>query len=330
MKALILTDHTDHSAENSLYALASELAIHPTITSVNVATRKTEANDAFFNCVKPVDLWATEINQHFTYDAHPHHLEQDIQKVDHQQYDFVWLRMPPPLSEKFLIYLAKIFEDKIIINDPMGIRKTGTKAFLLNFKAECPPMKLCKSLQEIIAFSQEFPIVLKPLRAYGGQGIVKIENGKIFEAKSQRKLADFMAQYEKAPQEYLAVKYLKNVGQGDKRIIVIDSHIMGASLRMPPKGSWICNAAMGGSSFITSPAPEEIEIVTSIDPVMRAHGIVMYGIDTLVDDNGKRVLSEINTTSVGGLPQIARLKGQPLVTKGVDLIVQNVLKRATC
>jgi len=46
----------------------------------------------------------------------------------------------------------------------------------------------------------------------------------------------------------------------------------------------------------------------------------MYGVDTLVGDDGKRVLSEINTTSIGGLPQIAAMNNLPLVERAIDLI----------
>jgi glutathione synthase len=140
-------------------------------------------------------------------------------------------------------------------------------------------------------------------------------------------LQDFAVQYERQPITYLAVRYLKNVRQGDKRIIVIDGQVMGASLRLPAEQSWICNVAMGGSSHYTEVAPEEIEIIQSIDPMLSSNGVVMYGVDTLVGDDGKRVLSEINTTSIGGLPQIAQLTGEPIVRRGIDLIVKNVLNR---
>ena len=130
-----------------------------------------------------------------------------------------------------------------------------------------------------------------------------------------------------APSKYLAVKYLKNVKKGDKRIVVIDGVIMGASLRLPPEDSWICNVSMGGSSNYSEVLPEEIEIVNAINPLLSAKGIVMYGVDTLVDDNNRRILSEINTTSIGGLPQIAKLSNKPMVERGIDLIVKYVLNR---
>ncbi len=84
--------------------------------------------------------------------------------------------------------------------------------------------------------------------------------------------------------------------------------------------SWLCNVAMGGSSNIAEVDVDEQKIIRVIDPVLSKMGIVMYGVDTLVGDDGKRVLSEINTTSIGGLPQIARLMKKPLVKEATDLI----------
>ena len=114
------------------------------------------------------------------------------------------------------------------------------------------------------------------------------------------------------------MKYLKNVKQGDKRIVVVNGEILGASLRLPAENSWLCNVAMGGSSNVAQVEKEEEEIIQLINPTLSDKGIVMYGVDTLVSDDGKRVLSEINTTSIGGLPQIAAMNNLPLVEQAID------------
>lgn len=113
--------------------------------------------------------------------------------------------------------------------------------------------------------------------------------------------------------------------KGDKRVIVVGGKILGASLRLPAKDSWICNVAMGGSSNHAVADAEEITMVEKINPTLQKMGIVMYGVDTLVGDDGKRILSELNTTSIGGLPQIAALMGQPLVEEAVELIWAYIL-----
>jgi len=327
MKVLILTDHSNHSAENSLYELARALSTNNAVEKVDIASRKIESNFPFFDCQEVSNIYTTEVDASFDFDTIQHPLDNATSQNLISEYDFVWLRLPPPLSKNFLDYLEVVFSQSIIVNNPSAIYETGSKAFLMNFKDVCPPMKICKSIEDIIDFSSKFPIVLKPFREYGGKGILKLEGDRVSNGNSSFTFQEFATNFKKSPVDYLAVKYLKNVKKGDKRIVVIDGEIMGASLRLPLEDSWICNVAMGGTSNHSEVSPEEIEIVNTIDPILSAKGIIMYGVDTLVDDDNKRVLSEINTTSIGGLPQIAKLLNKPLVERGINLIVNNVLNK---
>jgi len=317
---LILTDHQNHSSENSLYALATAMVSHSITQKVDVVSRANVENKPFFDCVKGSAIHGTSITEDFKYAQEDHPLSKPTQLIRIRDYDLIWLRLPPPLSTRFLNSMDSIFKDAVIINNPSGIIKTGSKQFLLNFKNVCPPMKVCSSLSDIISFKNEFPIVLKPFREYGGRGIMKIDGDNVSVGNMLISFEEFTKQFEKNPTEYLAVKYLKNVGKGDKRIVVVNGEILGASLRLPAKGSWICNVAMGGTSNIADVDEEELTIVNTINPVLSRLGIVMYGLDTLVGDDGKRVLSEINTTSIGGLPQIAKLRKLPLVERAIELI----------
>jgi len=228
--------------------------------------------------------------------------------------------MPPPLNVEFLEFIDASFHDSLIINDPKSIYETGSKKFLMKFQSVCAPMKTCESLDDIVEFSSLFPIVLKPFNEYGGRGILKINGNTVSSGNEDFSFEDFANTYRQNPTHYLAVKYLKNVKQGDKRIVVVNGEILGASLRLPAEDSWLCNVSMGGTSNRTEVEPEEEEIIKLINPILTKMGIVMYGVDTLVGDDGKRVLSEINTTSIGGLPQIAAMKKEPLVERAIDLI----------
>jgi len=293
---------------------------HPKTESVTIASKVTELNKPFYEGDKNAELYAKNIQKDFAFTDINHPLSSGNEKVNTEEYDLIWLRLPPPLNPSFLKFIEHKFSNAVVINNPKGILATGTKEYLLNFPSVCPPMKICKSLEDIIEFKNDFPIVLKPLRGYGGKGIVKIKGEEVFKGKKSMSFSDFREEYKKDPIEYLAVKYLKNVGKGDKRIVVVNGEILGASLRLPAKDSWLCNVSMGGSSNHSDVDIEEEEIVKLINPILVQLGIVMYGVDTLVGDDGKRVLSEINTTSIGGLPQIAKLKNQPLVEKGIELI----------
>lgn len=319
-RVLILTDHSNHSSENSLYVLSQKMLDHPLTGSIDIVTRGIKENDSFFSAISSDKLYATEINNTFNYSQKEHPLSRDYRLVDINSYDLVWLRLPPPLSKAFLDFISKTFSGSVVINKPKSIYETGTKSFLTNFESVCPPMKICREVEDIIEFSQKFTIVLKPFREYGGKGIVKVNGDEVSSGQESWTLKYFCESYKQNSIDYLAVKYLKNVTQGDKRIVVVNGEILGASLRLPAKDSWLCNVAMGGSSNMTEIESEELEIIKAIDPLLSEMGIVMYGVDTLVGDNGKRVLSEINTTSIGGLPQIAAMRNEPLVEKAIDLI----------
>ncbi len=327
LKLLVLTDHSNHSAENSLYTLVQFMRLHPNCEQVDVATRGNELNGFFFIKFIPKNIFVTKVDRHFAFSSNGDAFKTNLRRSFLKDYDAVWLRMPPPLSSDFLAFLTQAFPNQLIINNPTGIYETGSKAFLLNFKDSCPPMSICTTIESIRDFKKQFPIVLKPYRDYGGKGIIRIDGDTVWDGGVKMTFKAFTNQYKEKSIPYLGVKFLKNVGQGDKRIVVVDGQIMGASLRLPAKGSWICNVAQGGTSNMAKVSEEEETIIQKINPILSKMGIVMYGVDTLVDDNGKRVLSEINTTSIGGLPQIARMEGKPLVKQATDLIWDYIIKK---
>ena len=329
-KLLVLTDHSNHSSENSLYTLVQSMRLHPNCAQIDVATRGKEINSFFFERLVPKSIFVNRVDKNFRFLPNGRAFKTNTRREFVQNYDVIWLRMPPPpLSNEFLNFLIHQFPDQLIINNPAGIYETGSKAFLVKFRDACPPMKICTSIEAINEFKDKFPIVLKPFRDYGGRGIVRIDGNTVWDGKEKKTFKQFTKQLEGKSINYLGVKFLKNVGQGDKRIVVVNGQIMGASLRLPAAGSWICNVAQGGSSNLTEVSEEEVKIIQKIDPVLSKMGIVMYGVDTLVDDDGKRVLSEINTTSIGGLPQIAQMQGKPLVKQATDLLWDYIIQKIT-
>ncbi len=324
---LILTDHAGHSAENSLYELARATYAHPMCRQLDIATRANTENDPFFKSFKGSQLTVSRVDDRFRFTVDGTAYQLDIRSVSLYDYDVVWLRMPPPLSLPFLEFLTGSFPNQLFINDPGGIYETGSKAFLLKVDEFCPPMKRCRSIEDIIEFKKQFPIVLKPLREYGGKGIVRIDEDTVWMRDERISFQAFVDQLSGSKVDYIGVKYLKNVSEGDKRIVVVNGEILGASLRLPAKGSWLCNISMGGSSNPSSVNSEERAIIEGIHPKLSALGIVMYGVDTLLDDDGCRVLSEINTTSIGGVAQIGQQKGEPTVEKAVDLIWDYIIEK---
>ncbi len=323
-KILALTDHRTHSKENSLYALLSQMASHTACSCLHVATRGSAQNASFFSSPHLSDLEVIQVTRDFRYEVTGSQYSRQALKVKPHDYDIILLRLPRPVSDAFLVALHELASDAVIINHPLGIIECSNKSFLLNFPELCPPIQLCKSAAEVVDFAQGRDIVLKPLREYGGKGLLKIVGHVISDDKTDWDLESYLPRIEPELETsgYLAMKYLKNVTNGDKRIIVVNGDILAASNRLPPKGSWLCNVAMGGSSVPAEPTKQEIHIVDTINPLLREHGILIYGVDTLEDDDGMRVLSEINTLSVGGFPQAERQTGRPIIAMTINKIFE--------
>lgn len=329
-KCLALTDHRKHSKENSLYALMAKLSQHPQCHRIDVASRGNSQNDAFFDEHSTTTLFVKKAKEDFVFDETGRFFLNDTQTVDLQDYDVILMRLPRPVSDDFFYFLAQTAAQKVIINHPLGILKTSTKAYLQHFPELCPPIKLCYSIAEILAFAEPFPIVLKPLKEYGGKGILKIDGTQLYEGNERYDTHEYLHSIRDYIEKegYLAMKFLKNVSEGDKRIIVIGDTILAASLRMPPEGSWMCNVAQGGRSLPTEVSPEEVAIVERISPKLKEDGVLIYGVDTLVDDNGQRILSEINTLSIGGFPQAERQTGQPILAQTIQKIITYVEEKS--
>ncbi len=325
-KYLALTDHSGHSKENSLYALMRTLAKHDKTHSVSVASRGDIRNEPFFNEVEESELYTTLVDKNFDYQSDGQQFISSEIKKKIKDFDVIIMRLPRPVSDDFLDFLTKEAEDKVIINHPHGIRKTSTKQYLLHFPEVCPEMKMVRSAADVKAFAERFPIVLKPLREYGGKGVVKIEKGKVYHGNEVLSLAEYLSiiKMELELDGYLAMKFLKNVTKGDKRILVVDGQILAASLRLPAEDSWLCNVAQGGKSVASEADEDEIKIINKITPFLKQEGVLIFGADTLVDDNGRRVLSEVNTLSIGGFPQAEKQTGRPILQQTIDLITDYV------
>jgi len=319
-KVLSLTDHGGHSKENSIYAILSQMSVHPQCDIVDVASRSNPVNNAFFENIDSTTLQVKNVDESFSYDPSGKQFIDNTSSTNLSDYDIIFMRLPRPVTDDFLHQLKKAAGDRIIINDPLGIITCSSKAFLVNFPEHCPPIQLCNSIAEVNAFSEQYDMVLKPLRAYGGKGLVKIVNGVLNDGVQDQDKDTYLKTIESELEEegYLAMKYLTNVKNGDKRLIVVGGEILASSLRLPAEDSWLCNVAQGGKSVSSTPTDEEYDLVRKIHPKLEENGILIYGVDTLEDDNGLRILSEINALSIGGFPQAEAQTGKPIIKTMLD------------
>lgn len=331
-RMLVITDHLTHKEGESIYPLLRTMAKNPACSSIEVASRGNLKNQGFFSRHDSTKVVSSLVDDNFTYQDNGEQFTNASLESDIKDFDVLFLRIDRPVTNSFLDFLITHVPQDKIINKPLGIKQTGSKEFLLNFRDICPPIRLCQNIDEILDLYHNFPIVLKPLESYGGKGILRIIDNIVWEKDKHYPLNEYKAIIQKNLEtngNYLAMKYLKNVSQGDKRLIVVNGKIMGATLRLPKEGSWICNLSMGGVSSFAEPDEQEIKIAETISPSIVEKGVVIFGFDTLVDDDGNRVLSEINTLNVGGLLQAEMHSGKPVIQESSNLIWSYICENIT-
>ncbi len=323
-RILVLTDHIGHSDQNSIYAILSQMLIHPRCHSIDIASRGLSKNTHFFDGMQRNTLIGNGVTSDFHYTKNGDCYLSNLRKLKPHNYDVVLMRLPRPISDDFLRWVEEVFTHAIMINKPSGIIVTSNKSYLVNLPDLCPHIRLCKSVADIEEEIAKYPIVLKPLKEYGGHGLLRIDGNTIDDGNKEYDTSHYLeALREDIEKEgILSMKYLKNVSEGDKRILVVGGEILAASLRIPAKGSWLCNVAQGGTSVYAEVTLQEREIINTITPKLAQYGIFIYGVDTLVADNGDRILSEINTMSIGGFPQAEAQTGRPIIKSLIDKIFE--------
>ncbi len=321
VRLLVITDHHNHQAYESLYPLLRAMYGHPACKKIVVISRAHPGNEPFFVKQKLQKVYGIEVDSTFDLEHSREALFSSPQAYSPTAFHQVLLRLPKPNPPDWFAWLESTLGSDKIINRPGGILKTGSKAYLQHFPGICPPLQLCHTLEEVDAFRQRFPIVLKPLSEAGGRGLVKIDGDRVWEGEDELSWQEYIPKLRESLQEsLLAMKYLRRVGQGDKRVLVVNGKIVGASLRLPAKDSWLCNVNMGGHAIASKPTAEEENIAKITSAALKKEGVIIYGFDTLEDDDGKRILSEINASNAGGFLPAQELSGEPVIERTAEFI----------
>ena len=113
----------------------------------------------------------------------------------------------------------------------------------------------------------------------------------------------------------IAQRYLPEIRQGDKRIILVDGEPAGAVSRMPLEGEARANFHAGGAATKADLTKREREICAAIGPALKERGLIFVGIDVIGD-----YLTEINVTSPTGIQEINRLDGVAIEAQIWDAI----------
>lgn len=208
------------------------------------------------------------------------------------EFDVILMRKDPPFDNEFLYatYLLDLAERRgaLVVNKPQSLRDCNEKLYTAWFPELTPPTIVTRQAELIRAFHQEHQdIILKPLDGMGGASIFRVDSsgnnlGVIIETLTQNGTQYTMVQ-----------RYLPEIVDGDKRILIIDGEPMPYALaRIPSQGETRGNLAAGGTGRPQPLSESDWELARRVGPELKRRGLTIVGLDVI----GNHV-TEINVTS---------------------------------
>jgi glutathione synthase len=232
-----------------------------------------------------------------------------------QELDVVLMRKDPPVDLEYL-YTTMLLERAeasgvLVVNRPAAVRNANEKLSIAWFPQCCTAMCVSRDQQQIRVFLQEQgDIVVKPLHGMGGESVFRIRQddpnlGVILETITAHGRQSAMAQ-----------RFIPEIDQGDKRILLIDGEPYPYALaRIPAAGESRGNLAVGGTGKGVELSERDRWICSQVGPTLREQGLLFVGLDVIGD-----YLTEINVTSPTCIRELDTRYGTDIAGQLMDSI----------
>jgi glutathione synthase len=234
-------------------------------------------------------------------------------------FDAIFMRKDPPFDVAYLhatqlLDLAQQ-DGAFVMNSPAGLRAANEKLFALNFPTIIPPTLVSQDSNRIKDFLQELggEMIIKPIDGHGGAGVFYVH-------REDRNLNSLLETATREGKEaIIAQRYLPEVRQGDKRLIVLNGAPLGCTLRVPRADEHRGNIHVGGTCIKAEVTPRDREICREVGPRLREEGLYFVGLDIIGD-----YLTEVNVTSPTGVQEIDTLDNVRLEANVIDFVEHKV------
>ncbi len=239
-------------------------------------------------------------------------VERELREMDR-----VLMRKDPPFDAEFF-YATHLLgqaerEGARVFNKPAALREHPEKLAILEFPQYLSPTLVTRDAAQIRAFHAEHgDIILKPLDGMGGMGIFRVKSdglnlGGIIETLNRDGAQTVMVQ-----------KFIPDIAQGDKRVLLIAGRPVPFCLaRIPQGGEVRGNLAAGGKGVAQPLSTRDREIAEALGPTLAARGLLLVGLDII----GER-LTEINVTSPTCFQEISDQTGCDVPALFIDALEQ--------
>jgi glutathione synthase len=243
--------------------------------------------------------------------------QRSVQPLD--AFDAVVVRKDPPFDMEYVYatYLLDLAQQHgaHIFNKPQAIRDHNEKLAIAQFPQFIAPTLVACDMARLRAFHAEHrDVIFKPLDGMGGTGVFRIgpdgQNlGAVLELLSDYGRRTIMAQ-----------RFIPEVMQGDKRILLIGGKVVPFSLaRVPQNGEVRANLAAGGLGVAQALSARDQEIAETLAPILYQRGLLLVGLDVIGD-----YLTEVNVTSPTCFQEIRQQQGFNVAAMFIDALEQAV------
>jgi len=225
-------------------------------------------------------------------DDHDWFVEIDRHVVPLRDFSAVVMRKDPPfdieyITTTWLLERAEA-EGAHVFNRPQALRDNSEKLSILEFPQFCVPTLVSREaalIHEFIEIQQD--VILKPLDGMGGSQIFRVRQND----PNRNVIVETLTH--EGGRTIMAQRYIPEIVDGDKRILIIDGQVVPYCLaRIPKAGETRGNLAAGGTGVARELTARDREIAESLAPILAARGLFLVGIDVIGP-----WLTEINVTS---------------------------------
>ncbi|MDA8944219.1 glutathione synthase [Porticoccaceae bacterium] len=233
--------------------------------------------------------------------------------------DVVIMRKDPPFDSEF-IYSTYILEaaeklGTLVVNKPQSLRDCNEKVFATEFPQCTPPLLVSRSIKRLTHFLEEHQdVVFKPLDGMGGASIFRVKA----EDQNLNVILETLTQF--GNQTIMAQKYLPEITDGDKRVLVVDGEVIPFCLaRIPTGNDFRGNLAAGGQGEVRPLSERDQWIAEQVAPSLVERGLLFVGLDIIGD-----YLTEINVTSPTCVQEIDRAQNTAIGEKLIAAICRRI------
>ena len=231
----------------------------------------------------------------------------------------VLMRKDPPFDMEYVYatYLLEAAEREgaRVFNRPRAIRDHNEKLAITRFAEFIAPTLVSRDAERIGDFIDvHADVILKPLDGMGGTSIFRIRG----DDPNRNVIIETLTHY--GERTVMAQRYIPEIIDGDKRVLVIGGEPVPFALaRIPKPGETRGNLAAGGRGEARPLTPREREIAATLGPGLWAEGLLVVGLDVIGG-----CLTEVNVTSPTCFVEIAQQTGFDVAAMFADAIERAV------